>query len=121
MKCRRIDENGDPRFGRGAGDFLRDHEAVVQNVETRLGLNRGDWFLDTDAGVPWFGQADAIMGSRETSPDGRAAIKATILDTEGVSALDRFAYGYNRTTRRQTFTADVRTIYDLTATIEVSP
>jgi len=54
MKYRRLDVNGDMSFGAGVSNFLiNSPEAVAQAVMTRLKLFQGEWFIDTEIGVPY--------------------------------------------------------------------
>lgn len=117
MIVRRIDENHDMTFGRGIADMARDDEATAQSVKTRLLLLRGEWFLDTDAGVPYLQQ---IAIKPANLPLAQAIIKQTILETEGVAELRSFGMTFDRETRRLTIQATVTNIYGSVVNIKVS-
>lgn len=83
MRYRRLDSDGDYTFGRSAANFLIDSPAAVaQAVRTRLLLQTGEWYLDTEEGTPW---SDQIQGKSDATRD--LAIKARILGTPGVTGL----------------------------------
>ena len=71
-------------------------EAVGQHVRQRLKTFRGEWFLDTTVGVPWLQE---IFGNAYDPALAESVVKAEILDTLGVSRIDGFSVGFNRTTR----------------------
>ncbi len=52
-RVRKLDANGDYSFGQGEANFWVNNAAgVAQNVETRLGLLEGEWFLDKNSRDP---------------------------------------------------------------------
>lgn len=96
------DPGGDMRFGRGQADFFVNQAAGVgQNVQTRLGLYVGDWWLDISAGTPWRTQ---VLG-RRTDATRDPAMRARILGTTGVTGIATYASQLDRSTRA--FTAQV--------------
>lgn len=108
MLLRRLDENHDMTFGQGVGNFARDQEATAQAVRTRLLLLEEEWFLDTDAGVPWL---QRIMVKPTDLPLAEALIKAEILGTEGILSIESFSMAFDRETRALVIGATVRNIY----------
>ena len=111
MRYRRLDENDDMTFGHGQQDFLLDSpDAVAQAVKTRLRLWVGEWFLDTTAGTPWAGAALG-MGTRQTI---EPAIRARILETQGVTAIERMSVTVEPDTRAATIYAEIATAYGKT-------
>ena len=64
VKYRRL-INGDYSFGRNNGDFLTGIDAVSQAIRTRLLLLKGEWWEDTEQGLPLF---QSILGQYETQP-----------------------------------------------------
>lgn len=117
MLVRRLDDNHDMTFGRGIADMARDDEATAQAVKTRLLLLKGEWFLDTEAGVPYLQQ---IAVKPANLPLAEAIIKQTILETEGVEALRSFGMTFDRDTRRLTIQATVTNIYGSVVNIKVT-
>lgn len=116
MRYRKLDANGDYVFGHQQADFYRDQpEAVAQAVQTRLGLFTGEWFLDTTDGTPW--RTDVLGKYTQNIYD--ATLKARILDTQGVKAIDAYASTLDRQSRRLTVSATISTIYG-TATVQAT-
>ena len=117
MRVRRLDTNHDMTFGRGLGNIAKDAEGVAQKVKTRLYLLQGEWFLDTDAGVPY-------LQKFTTKPVdvnyAESVLKQTILDTEGVDSISNWSASLNRDTRRFTINCMVSTIYGSTVNIQVT-
>ncbi|MBB4063695.1 hypothetical protein [Gellertiella hungarica] len=71
-------------------------EAVGQHARQRLGTFAGEWFLDTEAGVPWL---DGILGSSYDPALAESVVKAELLDTDGVTEITSFAVRFDRATR----------------------
>lgn len=111
MRYRKLDTNGDYVFGYGQQSFLIDSpEAVAQAIATRLRLETGEWFLDTQEGTPY---QEKILGvNKQTTYD--LAIKQRILDTPGVLELSSYQSYVNPSTRAISVVATVTTIYGQT-------
>lgn len=85
MRTSRLSEGGDWTFGKGKADYLRRSEAIRQNIVTRLRSFTDDWYADTGHGLPWL----EILGERNTERRILREIEKTILETEGVRAIDQ--------------------------------
>jgi hypothetical protein len=100
---RRLDANHDPYWGKGLRDFCTKTESTAQRVRTAMLMVRGEWFLDTDYGPPWWqhpdSNAQAIMGVPANLGYAEATMKAVILGVEGVTAITSFVMDFNRETR----------------------
>ena len=59
MRYRRLDENGDYSFGNNSLDYIKDNDAVVQAIKTKLYLFYGEWWEDISLGLPMF---QSILG-----------------------------------------------------------
>jgi hypothetical protein len=110
---------------RGFGQTLRTSAATAQKVRSRLLLIQGEWFLDPDAGVPWFANDNSvdppIMGTRGADLGYvERVLKRTILETHGVSKLLDFALELNRSARALSVSATVETDDGDVENIEVS-
>lgn len=116
MQVRRLDRNHDMTFGRGLSNIARDDEAVAQRVRTRLYLLFGEWFLNTDAGVPYLQKITAKPADLFYT---ESVIKKTILDTEGIAAITGFSMDFDRNTRKLSIEAAVTNIYGTTANVVV--
>ena len=117
MLVRRLDDNHDMTFGQGIANMAQDAESVAQRVKTRLLLLFNEWFLDTDAGVPYL-QDVAIKPAN--LPLAEAVVKQAILDTDGILEIRSFTITLDPNTRRLTVQATVATIYDSLADIKVT-
>lgn len=115
MRYRKLDADGDYTFGNQQADFYKDNpEAVAQAVMTRLRLNKGEWFIDTEDGTPWNSE---VLGER-TVATRDAAIKKRILGTPGVVQIDSYNSTFNAETRRFSVTATITTVYGQTTISE---
>lgn len=86
MLIRQIDDNNDWTFGKGRNNYVRNNDAVVQNVNTRLGMFLGDCFFDLGNGIDWFnalGEKDQLALN--------LFISAVILNTSNVTGLQQLA------------------------------
>ena len=54
MRFRGIDSNGDWVFGKGRNSYLKDNEALMMNIKTRLLEFLGDCFFDLEKGIDWW-------------------------------------------------------------------
>lgn len=99
-----------------AGDLsLVDGAARVrQQIQIKLKLWRGEWFLDTEFGTPYL---QSILGKQLTLSGALAALRQSILEVGGVIALDAFTYNYDSRARSLSVTFTARTSYGL---VEVS-
>lgn len=94
---------------------VHDAHAVGQHVRQRLMTHRGEWFLDTEAGVPWL---DQLLGRAYDSALAEAVVKAEILDTDGVEEITSFSVRFFREPRNlDIHSVEVLTEYDLEVAI----
>jgi hypothetical protein len=85
-----IDASGNLAMARGG-------DAVAQHVRQRLKFWRGEWFLDTEAGVDW---TRWLLGRQPSeAATAEAVIKQVILSTPGVTTLRSFDTRYDRASR----------------------
>lgn len=107
MRYRRL-SYGQYAFGGGAQDYLSGLEAVAQAIGTRLQLLKGEWWEDTEDGLPLFQQILGVMGAA-----GRVngILTARIEGTAGVNSVSNVSSSFDSTTRAYSYTADVDTIY----------
>lgn len=92
-------------------------DAVVQGIKTRLLLFRGEWFLDTRVGTPWF---EEVFGPRDLRRI-ESAMKTQILADPGVKAITSFNLTVDGSTRELSVSFEADTIYGPSGVIEVSP
>ena len=78
-------KNGDLTGGIATGD-----DEVIQRIRTRLFRERGEWFLNTASGLPWYqdgkGSLGATLRDKGTMD---LLIRKRILETEGVARVVR--------------------------------
>lgn len=116
MRYRKLDEQGDMVFGAGLAAFHIDSvEAVAQAVRTRLALWKREWFLDLEEGLDWENEILGVHteGSRDL------ALRAHILETQGVTEIVAYFSTLDPTTRRFTVNVTLETVYG-TASLEES-
>lgn len=105
-RVRALSATGDYTFGQGSANYLVNSSAMVaQNVQTRLLLMQGEWFLDITEGTPY---ATAILGKGTKSLYDQA-IKTRILGTFGVNSI--VEYSSELQNRLLSVTATIDTIY----------
>lgn len=83
-------------------------DAVAQNVLTALRLFRGEWFLATQAGMPWFGEVLVA------NPDIRAVefeLRRTVLSIEGVTGVRQMNLDFDRGTRELTISLEIDSVF----------
>jgi len=83
-----------------------DLEEVRQKVEIRLRTFRGEWFMNINAGLPYF-QKMLQKGSSKSFLD--TQIKSTTLATTGVIAITKFNSEINQSLRKYSATMTVTT------------
>lgn len=72
-------------------------DEVAQRIGTRLRLFRGEWFLDTTAGTPWY---DTVLVQDPDPAAIEAAIKDAIRAVEEVEEILAFDMDFDRGKRR---------------------
>jgi hypothetical protein len=111
MKYRKLDDLGDYTLGTGGDFYVNSPEAVAQAILTRLRLYRGEWFIDTKEGTPWF---QDVLG-KYTQRTYDAVVRLRILRTQGVRAILSFTSVYDGAARTLVQSSTVDTIYGTTS------
>lgn len=114
MRQRALLEDGDYSFGTGAPFLVNSPTLVAQAVMQRLRLNTGEWFLDSQEGLPL---EDQILG-HNTALTRDLAIRVRILDTQGVQRISEYM-SYLDSDRGFVVLATIDTVYGA-ATIATS-
>lgn len=112
-----LDVNGDYQFGKGLQQFTYGAYAVAQAIKTRLKLLKGEWFENTESGLPLFQQ---IIGQRGTNIALElidTVIKERIINTSNVTNIESYTHEYDSLSRRYSFDCVVNTTF---GSIEVS-
>lgn len=110
MKVAGLSENDDWQFGRGRATYLKNSDAVAQNVKTRIREFKQDWFANVEKGIDWI----TYLGNRSTQEDIEDAVRTTTLQTEGVATLDSFEIIVNRRARSATIRLSYTDVYSQT-------
>lgn len=106
IKC----QNGKWLFDNGEIVLIDGAERVRQQLEFRLSLWRGEWFLDPSFGTPY---REQILGKALSIDGALAAVKEQILGVEGVNTITDFQYTFERKTRKLTINFECATEYGL--------
>jgi hypothetical protein len=104
---------GDLTFGSATGldfQFVTREELVKQSLQIALSTFKGEWFLDTQAGVPYF--QDIMDGNKKTgTTEMDALIKDVILDVAEVNRILVYESSFATTSRRLAVQFKVDTTY----------
>ena len=91
MIGRALDSNNDLLVRGGSLLTVADGAEIVQHVRSRLLFYLGEWFLDIDAGVPYFQE---IFTKPANLANIESIFKSKILRTPGVKRLTDFSMIY---------------------------
>lgn len=92
MISRALNSDGDIYFQGARSAFVSDSAEVAQHVSTRLKFFLGEWFLDENAGTPWY---QSIFVKPADLAQIEINIKNRILQTGGVTDLVTFNMRYS--------------------------
>lgn len=92
-------------------------ENLAQRLLIRLRTFRGEWFLDQDLGVDYFGQ---ILGKNRNKATVDAIIQAEILQEREVLQLDEYNSTYNNSLRKLNISFKARTIDGFFAAVDLT-
>ena len=87
--------------------YVVDQEEIRQALIERLKLFKGEWFLNTSIGVPYFQE---IIGKNRNINSIATIFKNVILQTVGVIKLIEFELSLNDKTRELSLSFGVNTI-----------
>jgi hypothetical protein len=76
--------------------IIKGADRVRQNIQIKLKLWTGEWFLDTEFGTPYL---ESILGKQISLNAAIAALKQSILAVNDVNAITDFTYNFSRQTR----------------------
>lgn len=80
------------------GDLIIEgNDEVLQRIRTRLRREYGEWFLNTECGVPWVGDnGNGILGSKTIKrSEVLLLIRGVIQDTDGVKSITKLSSTYS--------------------------
>lgn len=101
MSDLKLGTDGDLAFENGDLVLVTGVDAIAQLVGQRLKFFRGEWFLDTLKGIPFF---DDIFVKTPNPTLIDAIFKKVILDTPGMLRLDQFRLTLDRGRRTLSLT-----------------
>lgn len=89
-------------------------DEILQRLKLRLLRELGEWFLDTDAGLPWYQDGHGMLGSKIVSRNNvLLLIRRCVMGTAGVRSIEKLTTMYVRGSR--TFSIYIRILlYDNT-------
>jgi hypothetical protein len=97
-------------------NIVEGQDAILQNTSIRLLFFKGEYFLDTLAGLPLY---EDILVKNPNLSRIDAIMKAHILDTPGVKELLAYESAFDPRTRRLTVTFTVDTDFGSVTNTEV--
>ena len=95
--------------------MLNKLERVKYNLKIKLWVFRGEWFLDTTVGLPYY---ENILIKNPNVPNIDSIIKVTILDTEDVNEILAYQSDYDNTLRKLTVDFTVNTTFGILSMTE---
>ena len=88
--------------------FARGVEGVKQLCQLAVLLVKGEWFLDLDAGVDYFGK---LLGQKFDAVTARAEFRTALVAVPGVAAVELLEATFDSSTRTLNVNWRVRTIF----------
>lgn len=104
-------EDGDLKFSKGI-------DAVVQQCRIALQMFQGEWFLDLDAGIPYW---QSILGHKPkvAIEAARIFMRGELERVDGVDEVTKLDIVYGGATRTLTVTWQVSTVFGETPADEI--
>jgi len=91
-----LNANGDLDLSQGGLALIDGSARVAQQVQLKLRLWQGEWFLDTSFGTPYL---QSILGKGLTLSGALAALRRSVLEVDGVTAITSLSYDYQASQR----------------------
>ena len=111
-----LDSTGDDILIRDFDLVLIDEvDQIAQNLKIRLRFFLGEWYLDTQAGLPFYSD---ILVKAPNQYRVESLIKQEIVDTEGVEEITSFTSNYDGANRRFSVQFEATTVSG-TAALEI--
>lgn len=106
----KLDKEGDLALCANDLLWVEGAERVRQQLQIKLQLWQGEWFLNTAFGTPYL---QHILGKPITVNGAIAALKISIAEVDGVEEIEQFHYDFDRPSRRLIVNFTVKTPYGL--------
>lgn len=84
-------DTGDLAVADGRLQVVEGVAAITQGLQMRLRLWQGEWFADTDVGIPYLG----ILGQKGSQAFAEATFRRAIATGNGIASLDSFSFSVN--------------------------
>jgi hypothetical protein len=91
-----LNANGDLDLSQGGLALIDGAGRIAQQVGLKLRLWQGEWFLDTSFGTPYL---QSILGKSLTLSGALAALRKSVLEVDGVTAITAMTYDYQASQR----------------------
>lgn len=114
MRFRNLDSNGDWCFGKGRNSYVKDNQALMLNIKTRLLEFLGDCFWDTDKGIDWW----TLLGGKDLRKI-LVDVQRTILQSYQVKRIADMNYTLNNRKLSIVLSIEFLNGETLTDTVEV--
>lgn len=89
LRDMQLDADGDLDLSDGRSfAWVADASAVAQHAKFRLQQVKGEWVLNLDAGLDWFGE---VLGLNHSDSQVEAEIRRVLQATPGVGSVDQVA------------------------------
>lgn len=79
--------------------FVTGIAEIMQRLITRLQRELGEWFLDTEAGLPWYQKGQGLLGSKKKQLLD-LLLRKEVLGTEGVLRIVDYSSVYASVARQ---------------------
>ncbi len=112
----------DPKTNDLVSDYVTGNDEVLQRVRTRLRREYGEWFLNTEEGIPWFGEnGNGILGSKyKRREEVLLLIRRCITNTVGVKSIVKLNTTYQSGDRSIDIYALLVLDNDVSAELQIS-
>lgn len=87
-----------------------DTEFYSQKIENTVKLVFGEYFLNRNIGVPYYGPLGLVMKKNPDLNEVQAIMVSAITGIEGISSVEKYEASFNQATR--VYTASIRAITD---------
>ncbi|QKJ86691.1 Phage protein [Paramixta manurensis] len=103
-------KQGQVVFENGLLQYVDGAERIRQQLEFRLSIFRGEWFLDSEFGTPYF---QSILGKRLTINGAISVIKTEIRAVEGINDISNFRWSLDRANRKLSVEFEAKTDFGI--------
>jgi len=109
--------NGDIQLSNKDLSFVSGDDATIQRIKQKFRLWRGEWFLDTSAGVPWLRD---VLGQRPREQIVSGIMRSVVSEDPGVDELLELTVDFDGNTREFTINFRARLTGGTTVTEDFS-